>query len=74
MSLVFYVSKQLWRKDRGDEVSCSEHCRTVGSWPLQCLPWGGPLSVRNLAEMAEIRSVSHFSTFPGSTWEFTELF
>lgn len=71
MSLVFYVSKQLWRKDRGDEVSCSEHCRTVGSWPLQCLPWGGPLSVRNLAEMAEIRSVSHFSTFPGSTWEFT---
>lgn len=44
VSLVFYVRKQLWRKDRdirSDEGSCSEHCRTVGSWPLQP-PLGWP--------------------------------
>lgn len=38
VSFVFYVSEKLWGQDRGDEVSCSEHCRTVSSWPLYCLP------------------------------------
>lgn len=51
-------------KDQGDEASCREHCRTVGSWPLLCLPWAGPPSVRNLAERAEMRSGSHFFHIP----------
>lgn len=32
--ICFYVSKKLWGQIRGDEVSCSEHCGTVSSWPL----------------------------------------
>ena len=63
-SPALYPSKQPRRKDRGDKASLSEHHRTLGSWPLQRVPWAGPPSVRNLTEMAGMRSISHFPHAP----------